>query len=55
MQTVEAFLEADGNVAGTAQRLYTHRHTIRYRLERVKELSGSTSAPPTGARSSPSG
>jgi DNA-binding PucR family transcriptional regulator len=38
--TVGAFLEADGNVAGTAQRLFTHRHTIRYRLERVKELSG---------------
>jgi sugar diacid utilization regulator len=38
--TVEAFLEADGNVAGTAQRMFTHRHTIRYRLERVKELSG---------------
>jgi sugar diacid utilization regulator len=40
VQTVEAFLEADGNVAGTAQRLFTHRHTVRYRLERVKELSG---------------
>jgi sugar diacid utilization regulator len=40
VQTVEAFLDADGNVAGTAQRLFTHRHTIRYRLERVKELSG---------------
>ncbi|HYF24531.1 MAG TPA: helix-turn-helix domain-containing protein [Baekduia sp.] len=38
--TVEAFLEADGNVAGTAQRLFTHRHTIRYRLERVRELTG---------------
>jgi DNA-binding PucR family transcriptional regulator len=38
--TVEAYLEADGNVAGTAQRLFTHRHTIRYRLERVRELSG---------------
>jgi DNA-binding PucR family transcriptional regulator len=38
--TVEAFLEADGNVAGTAQRLFTHRHTIRYRLERVRELCG---------------
>src|SRR4051794_18390135 len=37
--TVEAFLDADGNVAGTAQRLFTHRHTIRYRLERVRELS----------------
>jgi hypothetical protein len=40
VRTVEAFLEADGNVAGTAQRLFTHRHTIRYRLERVRELSG---------------
>jgi sugar diacid utilization regulator len=40
VQTVEAFLDADGNVAGTAQRLFTHRHTIRYRLERVRELTG---------------
>jgi DNA-binding PucR family transcriptional regulator len=40
VQTVEAFLEADGNVAGTAAKLFTHRHTIRYRLERVRELSG---------------
>jgi sugar diacid utilization regulator len=38
--TVEAFLDNDGNVAGTAQKLFTHRHTIRYRLERVRELSG---------------
>jgi sugar diacid utilization regulator len=38
--TVAAYLEADGNVAGTAQRLFTHRHTVRYRLERVRELSG---------------
>jgi sugar diacid utilization regulator len=37
--TLETFLECDGNVAQTAQRLYTHRHTIRYRLERVRELS----------------
>ncbi len=40
VKTLEAFLEADGNVAGTAQRLFTHRHTIRYRLERVRDLSG---------------
>jgi sugar diacid utilization regulator len=40
VRTLESFLEADGNVAKTAQKLYTHRHTIRYRLERVKELSG---------------
>ena len=40
VRTLETFLEADGNVAQTAQRLYTHRHTVRYRLERVKELTG---------------
>jgi DNA-binding PucR family transcriptional regulator len=38
--TLQTFLEADGNVAGTAQRLFTHRHTVYYRLERVRELSG---------------
>jgi hypothetical protein len=38
--TLESYLEADGNVARTAQKLYTHRHTVRYRLERVRELTG---------------
>lgn len=38
--TIEAYLECDGNVTPTAGRLFTHRHTVRYRLERVKELSG---------------
>jgi len=27
-------------VANTSARLFTHRHTIRYRLERVRDLSG---------------
>lgn len=40
LQTLETFLELDGNVARTAQRLFTHRHTIYYRLERVRELTG---------------
>ncbi len=40
IQTLETFLDADGNVAGTAQRMFTHRHTIYYRLDRVRELSG---------------
>jgi sugar diacid utilization regulator len=39
VRTLETFLEEDGNVAQTAQRIFTHRHTIRYRLERVKELT----------------
>lgn len=40
IQTLETFLDSDGNVAGTAQKLYTHRHTVRYRLERIRELTG---------------
>ena len=38
--TIEAYLENDGNVAATAKQLFTHRHTIRYRLERARELCG---------------
>jgi hypothetical protein len=38
--TIEAYLENDGNVTPTAEQLFTHRHTVRYRLERVKELCG---------------
>jgi DNA-binding PucR family transcriptional regulator len=40
VNTVETYLENDGNVAATAQQLFTHRHTIRYRLERARELCG---------------
>ncbi len=40
VRTLETFLDADGNVAKTAEKLFTHRHTIRYRLERVRELTG---------------
>jgi sugar diacid utilization regulator len=40
VRTIEAYLENDGNVTPTAEQLFTHRHTIRYRLERVKELCG---------------
>lgn len=38
--TVEAYLDNDGNVTPTAETLFTHRHTVRYRLERVRELCG---------------
>jgi hypothetical protein len=40
VKTIEAYLENDGNVTPTADQLFTHRHTVRYRLERVKELCG---------------
>jgi sugar diacid utilization regulator len=39
VRTLEAFLANDGSMAATYKQLFTHRHTIRYRLERVKELT----------------
>ncbi len=38
--TLSTFLECDANVNATAARLITHRHTVRYRFERVRELTG---------------
>ena len=38
--TVEAYLANDCNMNATAQSIYAHRHTISYRLERVRELTG---------------
>jgi DNA-binding PucR family transcriptional regulator len=38
--TLECFLANDGSMAATNKQLFTHRHTIRYRLERIKELTG---------------
>ena len=38
--TLATFLDCDANVNATAARLITHRHTIRYRFERVRELTG---------------
>jgi sugar diacid utilization regulator len=38
--TLETFLEHNGATGAAAAALYVHRHTIAYRLERVKELTG---------------
>jgi sugar diacid utilization regulator len=37
--TLEAYLANDCNMNATARAIYAHRHTIAYRLQRVKELS----------------
>src|SRR3954452_4835634 len=50
VRTLESFLDADGNVAKTAQKLFTHRHTIRYRLERVRDLTGGLDVSSTDGR-----
>jgi len=38
--TLATYLEFDCNLAATAATLFTHRHTVRYRLDRIAELSG---------------
>jgi sugar diacid utilization regulator len=40
VMTLETFFENDASMAETHKQLFTHRHTIRYRLERVRELTG---------------
>jgi sugar diacid utilization regulator len=40
MRTLETFLANDASMNATCKQLFTHRHTIRYRLERIRELSG---------------
>jgi sugar diacid utilization regulator len=38
--TLEAYLSQNCNMNATASAIYTHRHTVAYRLERVRELTG---------------
>jgi hypothetical protein len=38
--TLEAYLGQNCNMNATASAIHAHRHTVSYRLERVKELSG---------------
>jgi sugar diacid utilization regulator len=37
--TLESYLEHNCNMNATAAAIYAHRHTVAYRLERVKELT----------------
>ena len=40
LATLETYLANDCNINATARAVYAHRHTVAYRLDRVKELSG---------------
>ena len=40
MRSLEAFIECNGQWERAAQRLYCHRHTLRYRIRKVEELTG---------------
>ena len=39
-ESLEAYIEANGRWADAAARLDVHRHTLRYRIARIQELSG---------------
>ena len=40
VHTLDVFLECEGNGVRAAQRLYIHRHTLKYRLQRIEEICG---------------
>ena len=40
MRSLEAFIEENGQWERAAKRFYCHRHTLRYRMRRVEELTG---------------
>jgi PucR family transcriptional regulator, purine catabolism regulatory protein len=40
LRSLEAFLDHNGNWEAAARALFCHRHTLRYRMTRVEELTG---------------
>ena len=40
MSTVDSFLEHGMNVSETARKLYMHRNTLIYRLNKIRKVTG---------------
>ena len=40
MRSLEAFIECNGQWEAAARRLYCHRHTLRYRIRKIEQLTG---------------
>jgi purine catabolism regulator len=40
LRSLEAYIEHNGNWERAARQLYCHRHTLRYRIRKVEELTG---------------
>jgi sugar diacid utilization regulator len=40
LNTLDAYLASDCNMNATARAIYAHRHTVAYRLDRIRELTG---------------
>jgi hypothetical protein len=49
LQTVKAWLDADGSTSTAAQQLFVHRNTVGYRLRRFEELTGCDLGKPVDA------
>jgi len=40
VNTLEVFLDNNGNINRTAQEIYTHPNTVKYRIKKIKEIVG---------------
>jgi purine catabolism regulator len=40
LRSLEAYIEYNGNWERAARQLYCHRHTLRYRIRKIEELTG---------------
>ncbi|MFH0274291.1 sugar diacid recognition domain-containing protein [Vibrio jasicida] len=48
IKTLEAYFQANGNANDCAKALYIHRNTLRYRLDRISEVTGISTQDFTG-------
>ena len=48
VKTLEAYFQANGNANDCAKALYIHRNTLRYRLDRISEVTGISTQDFTG-------
>jgi DNA-binding PucR family transcriptional regulator len=48
LETLEAWLDTQGEVRPAAERLHVHVQTVRYRLRQLEELLGDALSDPSG-------
>lgn len=40
LATLESYIDTNGNINEVASKMFMHRHTVRYRLDRITQLTG---------------
>jgi carbohydrate diacid regulator len=40
LETLQAFFDNNMNITDTAKKIYVHRNTLLYRLEKIKQYTG---------------